>query len=189
MSRTPAMLTAALAAILLLAPGAARAQASEELAIGFGTPLKPADLKEFFSIPPDGAGLPDGSGIASQGEEVYASACAMCHGQKLEGIHATGAPALAGGRGTLKDVPPLKTVESYWPYATTLFDYVKRAMPFHAPGSLTDDQVYAVTAYILHVDGIIEEDEVMDKDTLPKVKMPNADGFVTYKAPDLRLYK
>ncbi|MFD0986298.1 c-type cytochrome [Methyloligella solikamskensis] len=181
--------TAAVAAILLFSSAGAWSQSTEEIAIGFGTPLKPADLEEFFAIPPDGAGLPEGSGIASHGEEVYASACAMCHGQKLEGIHATGAPPLAGGRGTLKKVPALKTVESYWPNATTLFDYIKRAMPFHAPGSLTNDQVYAVTAYILHFDGIIEEDEVMDKDSLPKVKMPNADGFRAYRSPDIRLYK
>lgn len=180
---------AVVAAILLFYSAAAWSQASQDFAIGFGTPLKPTDLEKFFSIPPDGAGLPEGSGTASHGEEVYASACGMCHGQKLEGIHATGAPPLAGGRDTLKDVPALKTVESYWPYSTTLFDYIKRAMPFHAPGSLTDDQVYAVTAYILYYDGIIEEDEVMDKDSLPEVKMPNSDGFRAYRSPDLRLYK
>ncbi|XSG82108.1 MAG: c-type cytochrome [Methyloligella sp. ZOD6] len=181
--------TAAVAAILLLSSAGAWSQTSQEVAIGSGTPLKPADLEKFFAIPPDGAGLPEGSGTASAGEEVYATACAMCHGQKLEGIHATGAPPLAGGRGTLNQVPADKTVESYWPYATTLFDYVKRAMPFHAPGSLTDDQVYAVTAYILAEGGIIEEDEVMNKDSLPKVEMPNADGFRAYRSPDLRLYK
>lgn len=186
----PSLLFAAVAAFtLLVTQGSAWSQDVANNADGYGTALTPEDLLEFFSIPPDGAGLPEGSGTAAQGKEVYAVSCAMCHGPKMESVPATGGPALVGGRGTLTDVPAIKTVESYWPYATTLFDYIKRAMPFHMPGSLTNDQVYAVTAYILAEGGIIEDDDVMNKTTLPKVKMPNAEGFIAYPNPDVRRFR
>lgn len=189
MSRRSLVFAAAAALTLLAAQGPALSQDVQNNAEGYGTPVKPEELLQFFSIPPDGAGLPEGSGTAVQGKDVYAASCAMCHGQKLESVPATGGPALAGGRGTLTDVPATKTVESYWPYATTLFDYIKRAMPFHMPGSLTDDQVYAVSAYVLAEGGIIKEDEVMDKTTLPKVKMPNAEGFIAFPNPDVRKFR
>jgi S-disulfanyl-L-cysteine oxidoreductase SoxD len=131
-----------------------------------------------ISIGPDGAGLPPGSGTPQQGETVYIAKCLACHGEK-----GAGKPndPLAGGRGTLAgDQAPVKTVGSFWPYATTLFDYVRRAMPLNQSKSLSDDEVYAVVAYVLRLNGIIDENERMDAQTLPKVRMPNVDGFVTF---------
>lgn len=130
-----------------------------------------------ISIPPSGAGLPAGSGSVKQGAAVYTSKCQACHGARGAGKPAD---ALAGGQGTLASNNPVRTVGSYWPYATTLFDYVRRAMPVQNPMSLTDDEVYAVSAYILRLNGIIAEDAVMNAQTLPQVKMPNRDGFVDY---------
>jgi S-disulfanyl-L-cysteine oxidoreductase SoxD len=158
---------------------------------GFGKAPAPQDMARYFSIPPSGAGLPPGSGTGKAGADVFAQTCAACHGDKLEGNPAAGigGDRLIGGRGTLASKTPIKTVESYWPYSTTLFDYVKRAMPFSAPGSLTDDQVYSVVAYILSEAKIIQPMEVMNKDTLPKVVMPNRAGFIPDSRPELELYR
>jgi S-disulfanyl-L-cysteine oxidoreductase SoxD len=131
-----------------------------------------------ISIGPDGAGLPLGSGTPKQGEAVYTAKCLVCHGE-----WGAGKPndALVGGRGTLAgDQPPVKTVGSFWPYATTLFDYVRRAMPLNESKSLTNDEVYAVVAYLLQLNGIIGENEAINAQTLPKVRMPNRDGFMTF---------
>ena len=130
-----------------------------------------------ISIPPSGAGLPAGSGNAKQGAAVYASKCQACHGEK-----GMGKPAdmLVGGIGSLATQKPVRTVGSFWPYATTLFDYTRRAMPITKTMSLTDEETYAVTAYILSLNGIIAEDAVMNAQTLPQVKMPNRDGFIDY---------
>ncbi|MBO0906420.1 cytochrome c [Jiella sp. MQZ13P-4] len=131
-----------------------------------------------IDIAPDGRNLPDGSGSVSQGQEIFASTCAACHGEKGEGGEGMIGGRLVGGKDTLATGKPVKTVGSYWPYATTLYDYVHRAMPFNAPQSLTPDQVYAVSAYVLNLNGIVPDDAVMDKETLAKVEMPNRDGFV-----------
>ena len=171
----------------LVAPAVA-ASVAVGPSLGLGTKATPQELSRFFAIPPDGAGLPDGSGSVAQGQKVYAEKCAACHGDKLQGVKATGGLPLVGGRGTLASEKPLKTTESYWPYATTMFDYIKRAMPFNAPGSLKDDEVYAVVAYILEEGHVVGEDAVMDKASLPKVAMPNRDGFRPYQAPDQRAY-
>jgi S-disulfanyl-L-cysteine oxidoreductase SoxD len=131
-----------------------------------------------ISIGPDGAGLPPGSGTPKQGEAVYTAKCLVCHGEK-----GAGKPndALVGGRGTLAgDQPPVKTVGSFWPYATTLFDYVRRAMPLNESKSLTNDEVYAVVAYLLQLNGIIGENETINAQILPRVQMPNRDGFMTF---------
>jgi len=128
------------------------------------------------SIPPSGAGLPPGSGTARQGAAVYAAKCMACHGDKGAGKPAD---ALAGGIGSLATPRPVRTVGSYWPYATTLFDYVRRAMPIGNPLSLTNDEVYAVSAYVLYLNGIVAEDAPMTATTLPLVKMPNRDGFIS----------
>ena len=130
-----------------------------------------------ISIPPSGSGLPPGAGDARAGATVYAAKCQVCHGEK-----GMGKPAdpLVGGSGTLASPSPVRTVGSYWPYATTLFDYTRRAMPTTAPKSLTADEVYAVTAYILYLNGIIGESHTLDARTLPQVRMPNRDGFVDY---------
>jgi mono/diheme cytochrome c family protein len=141
-----------------------------------GTDVSEAELAQFFSSMPDGRDLPAGSGTVMQGKGVYTAQCAMCHGAMLEGGIGD---KLIGGRGTLvaSSGPPVKTVESYWPYATTLFDYIKRAMPFDKPGSLSNDDVYAVTAYILNQAKIVPDDATMSKETLPKVEMPNRNAF------------
>jgi S-disulfanyl-L-cysteine oxidoreductase SoxD len=142
-----------------------------------GTPVSAAEIARWdISIPPSGVGLPAGSGSARQGLQVYEQKCLACHGAK-----GVGKPAdpLAGGIGTLASKTPVRTVGSYWPYATTLFDYVRRSMPITNPLSLSDDEVYAVTAYVLYINGIISEDLAMNAQSLPQVKMPNRDGFVS----------
>jgi S-disulfanyl-L-cysteine oxidoreductase SoxD len=157
--------------------------------LGLGTTLASADLAHYFSYPADGRGLPPGSGTYAQGQKIYQAKCLACHGEKLEGTKL--GDKLIGGRGTLVNnspaKPPVKTVESYWPYASTLFDYVKRAMPFNAPGSLSDDEIYAVTAYILGEANIVPKDATMNAATLPVVQMPNRKGFVSPDPrPDVR---
>lgn len=151
----------------------------------FGTTPSKEELAAFFSIPADGRGLPPGKGTYEEGQKVYAAKCTACHGDKMQGVQGAG-EALIGGRGTLAGGKALKTVESYWPYATTIFDYVKRAMPLNAPGSLTDNEIYAVTAYILGEAKIIKKNHVIDAKTLPKVQMPNRDGFIGDPRPDVR---
>lgn len=133
-----------------------------------------------IDVRPDGKGLPEGSGTVDEGMKVYETYCSSCHGAFGEGMGRY--PKLAGGDGSLADDRPEKTVGSYWPYATTLWDYIHRAMPFFAPQSLTDHQVYALTAYVLNLNYIVDGDFVANKDTLPKVKMPNVDGF-TWEDP------
>jgi cytochrome c len=158
---------------------------------GFGSPVTDQELSKYFSIPADGRGLPPGSGNATAGAKVYAQNCAACHGDKLEGNPAKGigGDKLIGGRGSLATKTPVKTVESYWPYATTLFDYVKRSMPFSSPGTLKDDEVYAVVAYILSEAKIIKSTDTMDATSLPRVIMPNRDGFILDSRPELDLYR
>jgi mono/diheme cytochrome c family protein len=136
-----------------------------------------------ISIPPDGSGLPPGSGTVATGAAVYASKCQSCHGEK-----GAGQPndRLVGGQGTLAGPTPVRTVGSYWPYATTVFDYVRRAMPYPQPQSLTNDELYAVTAYLLHLNGVIAESDVMNAQTLPQVKMPNRDNFILAYPPGPR---
>ena len=144
-----------------------------------GTTVSPEDIASWdVSIGPDGAGLPPGRGTPRQGETVFAEKCVACHGEK-----GAGKPndQLVGGRGSLSgEQAPVKTVGSFWPYATTLFDYVRLAMPLNAPKSLSDDEVYAVSAYILQLNGIIGEADAMDAQTLPQVQMPNRDGFIVF---------
>jgi mono/diheme cytochrome c family protein len=146
---------------------------------GQGSPAAPEEIALWdISIGPDGAGLPSGDGSPQEGEAVYTAKCLPCHGEK-----GSGKPndQLVGGLGTLTgEQPPVKTVGSFWPYATTLFDYVRRAMPFNAPRSLSNDEVYAVCAYILQLNGIIGDNDVMNAQTLAKVQMPNRDGFITF---------
>jgi cytochrome c5 len=144
-----------------------------------GKSISPEDLASWdISIGPDGVGLPPGSGTVKQGEAVFAAKCQACHGEK-----GAGQPndRLVGGQGSLAgDKPPIKTVGSYWPYATTLFDYIRRAMPFNESKSLTNDEVYGVVAYLLNVNGVIPESDTMNAQSLPKVAMPNRDGFIAF---------
>lgn len=163
---------------LLFSAGAAWAGAN------LGQPASDAEVKAWdISIGPDGAGLPAGGGTAKEGAAVYQAKCLSCHGERAVGGKGL-AGKLAGGIGTLGNEKPVKTVGSYWPHATTLFDYVRRAMPFDAPLSLTDEEVYAVSAYILWLnDGIVAEDQMLNAETLRAVKMPNRDGFISYWPP------
>ncbi len=162
-----------LAGLLLAAPAAA-----QQGPLGLGTPASPAEIADWdIDASPDGAGLPPGRGSVAEGAVIYAARCAACHGPR--GTEGAIAPALrlAGGIGSLATPRPVVTVGSYWPYATTLFDYTRRAMPFDAPQSLTPDQLYAVTAHVLHLNGLLPADAVLDAESLPRIRMPNRDGF------------
>jgi mono/diheme cytochrome c family protein len=141
-----------------------------------GQPITEKDAAAWdISVGPDGAGLPAGRGTVKRGEEVFTAKCLACHGEKGLG---TPADKLVGGQGTLGgDQAPVKTVGSYWPYATTLFDYIRRAMPLLEPQTLTAEETYALSAYILHLNGIVGERAVMDAKSLPRVKMPNQGNF------------
>ena len=140
-----------------------------------GKPLSAAKIAELdINIFPDGGGLPPGKGTAGEGKRIYDAQCATCHGIKGSG---GSAGELAGG--SVLDGPhPDQTVGNYWPYATTIFDFVRRSMPLHAPRSLSDEQVYAVTAYLLHINGLIGETTEVNAKTLPEIRMPNREGFV-----------
>jgi S-disulfanyl-L-cysteine oxidoreductase SoxD len=159
---------------LLVGYGAALAESP-----GLGKIASPEEIASWdISIGPDGAGLPPGSGTPQQGEQVYLAKCVGCHGEK-----GAGKPndQLVGGQGSLgPGQAPVKTVGSFWPYATTLFDYIRRAMPLNESKSLRDEEVYAVVAYILLLNGVIGESDTIDAQTLPKVRMPNRDGFVRF---------
>jgi len=142
----------------------------------FGRVPTPAEVASWnIDVTPDGAGLPPGSGTVARGLEVYVASCQGCHGEGGQGGFRD---RLAGGIGSLATAMPVKTVGSYWPYATTVFDYLRRAMPYQAPQSLGDDDYYALTAYLLHLNGIVPADAVLDQHDLAQVRMPNRDGFV-----------
>ena len=141
-----------------------------------GTPVTEAELEGFDLIAePDGTGFPAGGGTARQGKEVYDVNCAVCHGANGEGT--SGNTIIVGGD-MQSEGPPLRTVGSYWPYASTVFDFIRRAMPATAPKSLSNEQVYQVTAYVLFMNGIIGEDTELNANTLINIEMPNADGFI-----------
>ena len=146
----------------------------------FGQPADPARIKAWsISILPDGTNLPPGKGNVAEGLAIYSQKCVMCHD-----VNGAGKPAdqLTGGIGTIGTKTPVKTVASYWPHATTLFDYIRRAMPVNAPRTLNDHEVYSLVAYILSVDGIVKKDAVLDAKSLPKILMPNRDGFIDESA-------
>jgi S-disulfanyl-L-cysteine oxidoreductase SoxD len=184
-----------LLAAIVLSLGAAQTVAHAQgypTRFEFGTPATEQDISAVaIAIPADGAGLPPGSGDYARGKAIYEIQCAACHGTDLMGV--AGLPnmpagaqlRLIGGRGTLASKNPVMTVESYWPYATTVFDYIRRAMPFAAPGSLTPDETYAVSAYILTEAKIIDKATVLDAMTLPSIEMPNRHGFVADPRPEM----
>lgn len=150
---------------------------------GFGRPATEAEINAWdIDISPTGEDLPSGRGTVKQGAQVYAAKCAGCHGPTgVEGPN----DRLVGGHGSLATERPVKTVGSYWPHATTLYDYIYRAMPITNPQSLTPDEVYSLVAWILHQNGIVPADAVMDARSLPAVRMPNRDGFVSDPRPDV----
>jgi cytochrome c len=162
-----------MAALGWLFGGLAAAQESPRL----GVPATPEQIAAWdISIGPDGVGLPPGQGSVAAGKALYEQKCLACHG-----VAGAGQPndRLAGGHGTLKSAAPVRTIGSFWPYATTLFDYIRRAMPFFEPLSLSNDDVYALTAYLLYLNDVIDADAVVNAATLPKIEMPNRDNFVS----------
>jgi mono/diheme cytochrome c family protein len=172
-----------IAAFALLAlAGTARAQAQG--VYGIGRTATPAEIAGWnIDIDPDGNNLPPGSGSVSHGHEVFDQQCAACHGAKGEGGIGD---QLVGGQGTLATPKPVRTVGSYWPYASTLFDYIRRAMPQNAPQSLDNNDVYAVSAYILNLNGLLPLDTTLDAGKLSAIKMPNRSMFVGDPRPDVR---
>jgi cytochrome c len=176
------------ATIVLLAAAFGTLPAHAQLpTYGLGRAPSADEIKAWdLTIPSDGRGLPAGSGTAPLGESVYVRRCAACHGK--DGEEPKYNPAytrLVGGRGTLATDKPVLTIGSFWQHATTLWSYIRRTQPFDEPGVLTTDEVYAVTAYLLHRNGIIGETDVLDAKTLPLVTMPNRDGFVPDSRPDV----
>jgi mono/diheme cytochrome c family protein len=178
-------LSSALAAMLLAVACTtgkpAQTAAAPRVVADIGTPLSAAAIAPWnIDVAPDGRGLPPGSGDVKTGARVFAQKCAACHGAQGEGL--IGDP-LVGGAGTLRSAAPKRTVGSYWPYATTLFDYIRRAMPYNAPQSLSADEVYALSAWILNRNGIVPDNAKLDARTLAAVRMPNRDGFVPDPRP------
>ena len=150
---------------------------------GIGQPVSESELRNWnIDVGADGAGLPPGQGSVQAGRAIYETKCLACHG-----VEGQGQPMdqLAGGQGTLTSTKPVKTIGSYWPYATTVFDYVRRAMPLDRPQSLSPDEVYALTAYLLNVNGIVDSRAIMNAQTLPRVRMPNRAAFRSDPRPDV----
>lgn len=174
----------ALAATVVVALSYAPASFAQDAGrYGVGQEVKESALSSWnIDVGVDGAGLPPGRGSVEQGRAVYEAKCIACHGADGQGQPMD---RLAGGRDTLKSGTPIKTIGSYWPYATTIFDYVRRAMPLDRPQSLTADEVYAVTAYLLHLNGLVSAEAVMNVNTLPAVRMPNVSAFRTDPRPDV----
>jgi mono/diheme cytochrome c family protein len=169
-----------LAALPAFAAGLFIVAANAAEAPHFGVAADPARIKAWdISILPDGTNLPPGKGSVSEGAAIFTDKCQMCHGAEGRGQPAD---RLTGGVGSLTTQQPIKTVASYWPYATTLFDYIRRAMPVNHPHSLNDHEAYALVAYILSIDGIVKKEVVLDAKSLPKIKMPNRDGFIDESA-------
>jgi cytochrome c len=167
-----------LMSILAMTPALA-----ETGAYGIGSPATAEEIAGWnIDIRPDGKGLPPGSGSVEDGEMMYEEKCASCHGSFGEGVGRY--PVLSGGEGTLTEERPEKTVGSFWPYASTLWDYIHRAMPFTQPQSLTDEEVYAITAYVLYLNDLVEDDFILTADNLASIEMPNQDGFFLDDRPD-----
>ncbi len=172
--------TIAFASLLCVSASGAQAQSP----YGIGRPATATEIVGWnIDVGRDGGNLPEGRGAVSQGRDVFAQQCASCHGEKGEGGLGD---RLVGGQGTLDTPKPIRTVGSYWPYATTLFDYIRRAMPQNAPQSLSNDDVYAVSAYILSLNGLVAADATLDAKSLAAIKMPNRDRFVGDVRPDVK---
>jgi mono/diheme cytochrome c family protein len=169
-------LAAVLAVLVLAGCASAGGPAGRAETPNLGREATPAQIAGWdISVGPDGVGLPPGRGTAAVGATVYEQKCQACHGARGGGQPND---RLAGGQGTLASKTPVRTIGSYWPYATTVFDYVRRAMPYAQPQSLTDDEAYALTAYLLNLNGIIGDRDEMNAQTLPRVKMPNQASFI-----------
>jgi S-disulfanyl-L-cysteine oxidoreductase SoxD len=177
MNKTALYIACALTAVAIAALG-------QSQQYKLGRPATPEEIRELdISVAPDGSGLPKGHGTVVEGQHLYETLCASCHGDRGQGM--SNYPALAGGEGTLKSSNPLRTVGSYWPYATTVWDYIHRKMPYAQPGTLTPEETYSVTAFVLYLNGILEKDAELNETTLPRVRMPNRNGFVSDPRPDV----
>jgi cytochrome c len=154
--------------------------------LGIGKPVSKSEISGWdIDARPDGHGLPKGSGSVEKGEAIYMEQCAACHGEFGEGVGRF--PVLMGGYGTLTSSDPNKTVGSYWPYATTLFDYIRRAMPYGNAQSLSTDEVYSVSAYVLFINDILKKEATLNAKSLATVKMPNRNGFISLDPrPDIK---
>lgn len=162
--------------LLILMATVSTPAGSEEPTPDLGQPAPETLVKGWnLSVFPDGRGLPEGAGSVAEGKKIYNQECVACHAER--GAGGSG-DRLANAEMGLTDEYPQKTIANYWPYATTLFDFIRRSMPMHNPGSLNDDEVYALTAYLLSLDGIIDKNTVLDRQTLSKINMPNEDGFI-----------
>jgi len=171
-------------AVLALVAMASPTHSQSKSKFGIGRTATDTEIAGWnIDIDRNGTNLPPGKGRVSLGKEVFDQQCAACHGTRGEGGVGD---RLVGGQGTLATAKPVETVGSYWPYATTLFDYIRRAMPHPSPQSLSNEEVYAVTAYILHLNGLLPEDATLDAKTLPSIKMPNRDNFVGDPRPDVK---
>lgn len=179
----PAMIVVGML-VIALGGGWATVSAEESAGYGLGRSATEDEIRSWnIDVSPSGEGLPPGQGTVKQGAQVYAAKCAACHGPTgVEGPK----DKLVGGRNTLTGPKPIRTIGSYWPYATTLYDYIHRAMPFNAPQSLTAAETYSVIAWLLFQNQIIAEDAVIDAQSLPKVQMPNRNGFIPDQRPDVR---
>lgn len=183
--RSPERLRTALGTVVLasLALFACAAPVPAQDRLGIGRIATPTEIAGWnIDVDRNGGGLPPGRGSVARGQTVFDAQCAACHGAKGEG--AVG-DRLVGGEGTLATAKPIRTVGSYWPYAPTLFDYIRRAMPLNAPQSLSSDDVYAVAAYVLHLNGLLPADATLDAATLSVIRMPNRGMFVADPRPDV----
>jgi mono/diheme cytochrome c family protein len=169
----------ALVLALSCAAAGAFAQTAGAPTANLGKPISESDIKTWdITVLPDGTNLPAGSGTPSQGAAIYAEKCIACHAEGGKGGGSPGAGPLVGGEPLTNGIDAAKTIANYYAYATTVFDYIRRAMPYYAPRSLSDNEVYALTAYILALNKLIGENDTMDAKTLPQVKMPNRDNFI-----------
>lgn len=177
MSKFPKIVLTA-AVIASFAGGAALADR-----YGLGREALPEEIKAWdIDVRPDGTGLPAGKGSVSEGEEIFAEQCAVCHGDFAEGVDRW--PVLAGGAGTIKSADPVKTIGSYWPYLSTVYDYIYRAMPFGNAQSLEPDQIYAITAYLLYSNNLVDSDFVLSHENFTSVRLPNEQNFFQDDRPD-----
>ncbi|MCP3463223.1 c-type cytochrome [Bradyrhizobium sp. CCGUVB23] len=163
---------------------ASGAHSESPVKLGIGRTATEAEIAGWnIDVDRKGTNLPPGKGSVGLGREVFDQQCAACHGSKGEGGVGD---KLVGGQGTLATPNPVKTVGSYWPYATTLFDYIRRAMPHPSPQSLSNEEVYAVTAYVLHLNGLLPDNAALDAKNLPAIRMPNRDNFIGDPRPDVK---
>ena len=171
-------------ALLILIIGATLPGPAQTPPYRLGKPATAEEIrKSDISVAPDGTGLPLGHGNVEEGRHIYKVLCANCHGDSGQGVGEY--PPLVGGRGTLESKDPVLTVGSYWPYATTVWDYTHRAMPYQRPGTLTPNETYAVTAFILYMNRIVDAKTELNEENLPMIKMPNREGFVSDPRPDV----